>query len=154
MRPILDASLNLWLPGGLTVEDGSTWSAFPSDHAAVWFALALTLWLVNRRWGWVALAYAALLGVMRVYVAFHSPSDILAGGLIGMAAVFVMTRPAPRAIVYDRVAPIEARYPGLFHAGLFLLAYQVTTMFTETRWLARLLFNLLSGGEVAGFPAD
>ena len=154
VRPILDPSLHLTLPGGLTPENGSHWSAFPSDHAAVWFALAATIWRLDRRCGLLALLFAALLGLMRVYVAFHSPSDIIVGGLIGIAAVITLTRAAPRAVLYRLVEPVELRWPGLFYTGLFLLAYQVTTMFTETRWLARLLLDLLTGDGVAAFPAD
>lgn len=154
VRPILDPSLNLTLPGGLTVDHGSTWSSFPSDHATVWFSLALTLWLVNRSWGWIALAYAAVLGVLRVYVAFHTPSDIVAGALVGIVVVLLLTRPAPRSLLHRLAAEMESRAPGLFHAGFFLIAYQLTTLFTETRWLARLMLDLVSGQGVAGFPAD
>lgn len=58
--------------------------SFPSDHAATAFALAFAVLLVNRRWGTVFLAAAALICLGRLYVGVHYPTDVLAGAAVGI----------------------------------------------------------------------
>ncbi|HEY2480146.1 MAG TPA: phosphatase PAP2 family protein [Solirubrobacterales bacterium] len=78
---------------------------FPSDHATGAFAVAMAIWLRNRRWGTVALIAAALLSVGRVAIGVHFPSDVVAGAALGCAAALVLfTRPARERI--DRVADL------------------------------------------------
>jgi undecaprenyl-diphosphatase len=71
-------------------------SSFPSDHATAAFAIAMAIWLRNRRAGEVALVMAALLGISRVAVGTHYPSDVLAGAAIGIAAALAFWIPAVR----------------------------------------------------------
>lgn len=61
--------------------------SFPSDHATASFAIALGLSLALPRLGALLLVEALLLGVARVAVGLHYPTDILAGFLIALAAV-------------------------------------------------------------------
>jgi len=72
---------------------------FPSDHATGAFAVAMAIWLRNRRWGTVALIAAAVLSVGRVAIGVHYPSDVLAGAALGCAAALLLfTRPARERI--------------------------------------------------------
>ena len=66
----------------LTVPAPSTCS-FPSGHAACSFAAATAILLYDRRWGLAALAFACLVGVSRVYLCLHWPTDVLAGAAVG-----------------------------------------------------------------------
>jgi undecaprenyl-diphosphatase len=78
---------------------------FPSDHATGAFAVAMAIWLRNRRWGTVALVAAAVLSVGRVAIGVHYPSDVLAGAALGCAAALVLfARPARERI--DRLADL------------------------------------------------
>lgn len=65
-------------------------SAFPSGHAAFFFALGTGIFFVNRRAGWWFLAAAFLIGLARVFVGVHWPTDILGGALIGIASAFLV----------------------------------------------------------------
>lgn len=58
-------------------------SSFPSEHTTFAFALIVALWPVlgRTRWYWVALG--AIIGLARVFVGVHYPSDILGGAVIG-----------------------------------------------------------------------
>lgn len=60
-------------------EDG----AFPSAHTAVAFAIAVTIWLHNRRIGWIFIFLAILVGLGRVMSNVHFPIDILGGAIVG-----------------------------------------------------------------------
>ncbi len=67
--------------------------AFPSGHAtgsaAAWLAVAIVLGGLTGRWAWrvvmfaAAVAVSALVGVSRVYLGVHQPSDVLAGWALG-----------------------------------------------------------------------
>lgn len=70
----------------LIAESG--WS-FPSGHAAWFFAMAMTIWYMNRKWGVWFFIFAIINGIARVYVGVHWPLDILGGAIVGiLSAVF------------------------------------------------------------------
>jgi len=70
--------------------------AFPSGHTAVTFAAAVALWPAGRRVFWPALAFACIMGVSRLYLMMHYPTDVLAGAvmgaLCGLAAIWLWKR--------------------------------------------------------------
>jgi undecaprenyl-diphosphatase len=73
----------------------STDPSFPSDHAAGAFAIAVALLIFWRRAGWLAVAFAALLGFSRIYTGEHYVSDVLAGAAIGTAAALLVNYARP-----------------------------------------------------------
>ena len=63
--------------------------SFPSDHATLAFAIAVSLILSGeRKWGTVALVAAVFVALGRVYVGVHFPLDILAGALLGTGSAY------------------------------------------------------------------
>ncbi|MEK7647396.1 MAG: phosphatase PAP2 family protein [Patescibacteria group bacterium] len=64
--------------------DHSSGGAFPSGHAAFFFALAMAIFLYNRVWGGVFFVGAVLISVSRVVGGIHWPSDILGGAVVGI----------------------------------------------------------------------
>lgn len=69
-------------------RDGS----FPSDHASAGFAIAVTLVLIHRRWGTLAIAGAVVMCVARVFDGVHYPGDVLAGAMIGTVVAWGVIR--------------------------------------------------------------
>ena len=59
-------------------------SSFPSNPAAVAFAMASGVWQGNRRLGAFLYSLATLWGLSRIYAGVFYPSDVVAGALIGM----------------------------------------------------------------------
>ena len=69
----------------LTVPAGGS---FPSAHSAVAFALAITIWLHNKKIGTLYLLAALAIGIGRVFGNVHYPLDILAGAILGSFVAF------------------------------------------------------------------
>ncbi|WP_410810404.1 phosphatase PAP2 family protein [Micromonospora sp. 067-2] len=87
------------------------WS-FPSNHATLAGALAVTTLLLSRRLGLVALPLAALAAFSRVFVGVHYPHDVAAGVLFGaLVAALVTPLLARVATGALRRRPNRARHP-------------------------------------------
>ena len=73
-------------------------SSFPSGHTTFYFALAMGVYLCNKKAGLAYLVLAGLIGFARIFVGVHWPLDILAGAGLGIATAYVMERfVSPRA---------------------------------------------------------
>lgn len=66
--------------------------SFPSDHAAAAFAIAFAVLAFSRWTGAAFLTVAVLIGLSRVALGMHYPSDVLAGAVVGLAAATLVTR--------------------------------------------------------------
>jgi undecaprenyl-diphosphatase len=64
--------------------------SFPSGHALIFFALATTIFLFNKKLGLFFMISAILISISRVYVGVHWPFDILAGAVLGILTGFFM----------------------------------------------------------------
>lgn len=58
--------------------------SFPSGHTIFFFALATVIYMKDRKWGTLFYVAALVIGISRVAVGVHYPSDILAGALFGI----------------------------------------------------------------------
>lgn len=71
-------------------------SGFPSGHTAAAFALALTIWLHNKKAGSIFLISAGLIGIARIWANVHYPIDIIGGAVIGILAALAIEKFHPR----------------------------------------------------------
>ena len=77
-----------WVP--LVAHDANP--SFPSAHATLMFTLAAGVWQLHKKWGYWFFAGALLTGIARVYALVHYPTDIIFGALLGILAVFFVSR--------------------------------------------------------------
>jgi undecaprenyl-diphosphatase len=64
-------------------------SSFPSNYAAVLFAIAIAVFIKNKKYGSWLLALAVLAGFGRIYIGVHYPLDILGGAAVALLATFI-----------------------------------------------------------------
>ncbi len=81
-RPFASHEVNL-------LVERSADPSFPSDHAAFVFAIAGVVVLKDRFAGylsWMALAFAVLVSLSRVFIGTHYPLDVTGGCIVGSVA--------------------------------------------------------------------
>ena len=148
VRPVEDPSLGFVQPLGLQKHDYWDWSSFPSDHAVLFFSLAMSLRYISKGLSWGLFAYAVLfISLPRLYLGVHYPSDILVGALIGIGmAVLANLETVHARLKRILISPAMGwlkKSPGLFYAGFFLVTYQVADMFDQVRSIGRLAVSLI-----------
>ncbi|PZR76648.1 MAG: phosphoesterase [Chthoniobacterales bacterium] len=143
IRPVLDPQLHFRSPSGLPAQSNWTsWSSFPSDHAALFFALAMGVWWVWRKGGTALSLYVALVICLpRLYLGIHYPTDVLAGAAIGLGSVALLSNKALRSVVAEPILNWGERHPVLFYFSLSLLIFQIATLFWDIR-VALSLFDI------------
>jgi len=121
------------------------WSAFPSDQAGYFFALATGIFFLSRPLGLILGVYSAgFICLTRIYLGLHYPSDILVGAAIGVSVVAII---AHSPLIRQRLAaPIirsERLYPGVFYAGFFLVSFEMAELFHHIRGTVHQIFRFM-----------
>ncbi|WP_165699360.1 phosphatase PAP2 family protein [Hymenobacter jejuensis] len=130
-RPMDNTEMHLVTP--YTVDRKTTSndaSSFPSDHATMFFALVAGFWAISRRYGLLALLYVLVVVCLpRLFMSLHYPSDMLAGGIVGIGVTSLVVWLTLHKHLLDPLLRWGQRYPGPFYAGIFLLTYQLGETF-------------------------
>jgi undecaprenyl-diphosphatase len=143
LRPLHSGDPNFVLPLGVDPLALEHWSSFPSDHAALFFAVSTTIWRVSRPLGAVCYAWSIfVVSIPRVYAGYHYATDILGGAAIGVFVGLVIVRPIQVRLMPWMVV-MEERYTPVFYAMFFVISCQFITMFGDARRVGRALRHLL-----------
>ena len=135
-RPIFNTELNL-RPSAVVDANGlATWSAFPSDHAVVWFTVAFGVLQIHRPLGWLLCLYGRFLAFGRIFFGFHHPTDILGAVIISMGTLWLCLRAPIRETLYAPMARLQQRHPAAVWAAAFLASYEVANLFDDVRQIA------------------
>ena len=96
-RPYLDENsvfYQFWTMVGSHTESDKS---FPSGHTNAAFATMIPIFILGKkRWSWLALAFAILMGISRIYLCVHYPTDVIGGAITGtiggMLGVLIASR--------------------------------------------------------------
>ncbi len=147
VRPIIDPDVHFHAGFGLDLESELKWlhSCFPSDHAALFSAIAVVLFFFTWRLGVAASLYVLLIiAIPRVYNGLHYPTDILAGSFIGMCMALLINAPRLRRRLTSPVLNFAERRPAIFYPLFFVLSYEVAVLFSDARAFGHLILTAIN----------
>jgi undecaprenyl-diphosphatase len=154
LRPVFEPSLNLGM-----LQSTPEWarvSSLPSDHAALFVAMACGLMFVSRRWGWLALIDVVLfVCVPRAYVGLHYFWDLVAGASIGVIFALLCNTEFVRTRLSERLLRLEASHAPAFYGVMFTLTMEIADLFHDARQAVGLLVRALAWvGRSLGLPLN
>jgi undecaprenyl-diphosphatase len=135
-RPLHTPGIGIHFPLTVDPETLNTFSSFPSDHAMLFFALSVPLWNRSRWLGAAAMLWTVfVICLPRVYLGYHYPSDVLAGAVLGVLSMLVLSALVTRTGFPDRVIHFASFRPAAFYPLAFVLSFELATLFTDVRHL-------------------
>ena len=133
-RPFSIPTLYNHLPFGDDIHGLINWSSFPSDHAAFYFAISTCIFFVSRKLGIAAFCFSFFVDcLLRVYMAFHYPTDVLAGAIIGVGIASLFLNPKVCKFIARKPLDLLESSPGVFYAFFFFTCYLFATEFDPVR---------------------
>jgi len=87
------------------ISENKDFSSFPSGHAAFFFALAMGIYFYNKKLGILFFIATILMGIARIFVGVHWPTDILGGAIIGIIFSVIINKIMKIARTKTRVVP-------------------------------------------------
>lgn len=145
-RPRYNPLLHFSVPTGTADTHLIHWSSFPSDNAALFFALATCLFLVSRRLGAFAYCHALFLVTLpRIYLGFHYPTDILGGALLGICMASLASLRSVRSSISRLPLRWLENCPGSFYGCFYLGTFLLATEFDPLRSAALEVLRMIRG---------
>lgn len=142
-RPIADPDVALNIPTGEFNPPLSAWSSFPSDHAVMFFTIAVAFAWISRPASALLLLHALIVvSLPRIFLGLHWPSDIAAGAAAGAVLAAILMPVSIRlidAVGVERVPPKSLAMP-----ILVLITLETATMFSASRGLLGALAKALA----------
>lgn len=122
-------------------------ASFPSDHAAMFAAFAMGIFLAMRSAGIIAIGWTVF-GILlpRVATGMHWPSDMAAGALagLGILGVTVLVARGPARGLVEWMTAFADRHTGWTQAALFLLLVEAASAMETLQRLVELVIGIIT----------
>lgn len=120
-----------WYDTRVAALAGESSFGIPSGHSqsavVVWGSLAAS---IGKRWlGFLAGLLIILIGLSRIYLGVHFPTDVLVGWLIGIILLWILIKIEPRVLSWLRRSNLSTQISAAFIVSILLILIA---------WLARL----------------
>jgi undecaprenyl-diphosphatase len=143
-RPLHNDALDLVPPTVVNPDTLDGWSSFPSDHAVLFFALALAVWRLHRPFGIMAILWSSLaICLPRIFLGYHYATDILAGAIIGIAIMHITFAALRPRLLAQPLLRWEKAHATSFYCAAFLASLELAVLFQDVRQLATDSFGLM-----------
>jgi membrane-associated phospholipid phosphatase len=132
IRPFLDPALNLRVvdPRALDLK-WERLGSFPSDTSTLYLSLGTVILLENRLAGVAALLWALItVGLLRVIMGYHYPSDIAGALVLGPGCVMLFARIRPLLLLSEHVLRLFQARMYVVHALMFLFLADAYNVFS------------------------
>jgi membrane-associated phospholipid phosphatase len=116
--------------------------SFPSDHAGLFIAISLGIWLASRRLGLLALGWTVfVILAAKIISGQHTPLDIAAGAAVavGELAIIQFVVRKKFSAWLDKLTGLTLRYSALSSAIVFLMIFEVSSTMIHIRAFLGLL---------------
>ena len=116
--------------------DSNDLGSFPSDHAGLFIAISLGIFLASRRLGLLALGWTIFVIIGgKLISGQHTPVDIAAGATVAIVELAVIQYFARKNFRnwLDKVTGLTLRYSALSSAIVFLIAFEVSSTMIHIR---------------------
>jgi membrane-associated phospholipid phosphatase len=139
-----------WLDPDIKAIRVSNGFGMPSGHAQ-----ASTVWLyagsiLKRKWFWiVAIVIAFLVGLSRVYLGVHFPSQVLAGWLVGILVLVLFSRFESQVLSWYLSRSFPAQLMVIFAMTLFILILGGIVSCLMRTWEIPMVWILNSADDLA-----
>jgi undecaprenyl-diphosphatase len=144
IRPRWEPTLGFLMPSDPNPNLFVNWSSFPSDHAILFAALSTGFCFISVRLGVLVFLYYLLVGAFPwMFLGYHYASDIIAGSIIGLMIACVGHSRVVRQALSAPVLKWEQRSSSSFYVAMFLLTYQIASMFESLRNVALALCRFI-----------
>jgi undecaprenyl-diphosphatase len=144
--PILDPTLSHLYPS--YIYSDSDPNSFPSRGATLYAAVTAGVFSLDRVRGsllWLGIVF--LVGLPRIYVGGHYPTDILAGIVLGLAG-YGFARYILESRLLARLVPAIRKtgwLDGILEVFVFVWILQIATEFRDVIWIRNILAYFLKG---------
>jgi len=130
IRPLYDPRFELQTSPDIAWGHLDGVSSMPSDHAAIFFAMSTAILIISRPAGVICLLHSLVaVAFTRIYFAWHWPSDILAGALLGIVVALVFFPILRMGILAARIIPFFEKREWIGYPLLFLASYEAAEWF-------------------------
>ncbi len=96
-------------------------SSFPSGHTQAAFTLAILVMIYSRKYYFLIIAIAVLMGLSRIFMSMHFPSDIIAGAYLGSLVPIILYKYSFRR----KIEKIKKKHDFLFKDLIRLMYWRM-----------------------------
>lgn len=141
-RPIHEATIHFLPPLGMDANILEGYSAFPSDHAILFFCISTGLLFCSKKLGIFAFIYTLIfIALPRLYLGLHYPTDLIAGAIIGIIFAVTANIYFAQSKLVSTINQWSYSKPEFFYPLFFLVTCEIFEMFASSRALITALFG-------------